>query len=326
MQGQEALKQETKVKSSVGIDVCKSWLDAHVVPAGASLRVPNTALGIRKLKRWLGQFDVALVVVEATGKWHRVVRRSLHASGIVVSVVDPLRVRLFAKAQGILAKTDRLDARVLALFAALMAPPVRPPAPTAMEELGELVAARESAVAEETMLKNQLAAAETAFLRRQLTRRIKRIGKDIEALEGEIRKRIQADEGLARRYAILVSIPGFGPVVATTLIACLAELGACTAKQIGSLAGLAPIANDSGEHKGIRVIAGGRSGVRNVLYLAALTASRYNADLRAFYERHIAAKKPPKVILTAIARKLAVLANTLVAQDRLWLPQPPQPA
>ena len=188
MQGQEALEQEIKVKSSVGIDVCKSWLDAHVLPAGMSMRVPNTAAGIRTLKRRLAPFEVGLVAVEATGKWHRLLCRSLHASGLAVAVVDPLRVRLFAKAHGILAKTDRLDARVLALFAAVMAPPARPPAPTAMEELKELVGARESAVAEEIMLNNQLAAAEGKFLKRQLARRIARIGQDIKALESEIQK------------------------------------------------------------------------------------------------------------------------------------------
>jgi transposase len=326
MQGQEALEQETKVKSSVGIDVCKSWLDAHVLPEKIGLRVANTALGIRKLKRWLAPFDVGLVAVEATGKWHRPLCRSLHAGDLAVAVVDPLRVRLFAKAHGILAKTDRLDAAVLARFAAVMAPPARAPAPTAMAELGELVAARQSAVAEETSLKNQRAAAEGCFLKGQLARRIARIGQDIKALADEIVKRIKADPELARRYAILVSIPGFGPVVAMTLIAHLAELGDCTARQIGSLAGLAPFANESGEHKGTRVIGGGRASVRHVLYLAAVTAARCNADLKAFYERHLAANKPTKVVLTAIARKLAVLANTLIAQDRPWQPHTPQPA
>ena len=192
MQGQEALEQEIKVKSSVGIDVCKSWLDAHVLPAGMSMRVPNTAAGIRTLKRRLAPFEVGLVAVEATGKWHRLLCRSLHASGLAVAVVDPLRVRLFAKAHGILAKTDRLDAGVLALFAAVMAPPARPPAPTAMEELKELVGARESAVAEEIMLNNQLAAAEGKFLKRQLARRIARIGQDIKALEGARSKNASA--------------------------------------------------------------------------------------------------------------------------------------
>ena len=183
MQGKEASEQETG-KSNAGIDVSKSWLDVHVVPAGATLRVANTRDGIRKLKRWLTRFDLALLVIEATGKWHRDVRRSLHAAAIPVAVVDPFRVRMFAKACGILAKTDRLDARVLAQFAAVMAPAVRAPMPQAMEELAELVTARASAVAEETALKNQLSAAISPFLKRQLGRRLERIAKDIAAPRG----------------------------------------------------------------------------------------------------------------------------------------------
>ena len=171
MQGKEASEQETKAKSNVGIDVSKDWLDVHVLPGGETLRVANHCEGIRKLKRWLLRFDIALVVVEATGKWHRPLRRSLDASAIPVAVVDPFRVRMFAKAQGIFAKTDRLDARVLALFAAILAPPIRPPAPEALEDLKELVVARASAVEQQTALKNQLSAAEGKFLKRQLTRR-----------------------------------------------------------------------------------------------------------------------------------------------------------
>lgn len=194
MQGKEPSEQEPGVKSNAGIDVSKSWLDAHVLPSGQSLRVPNTRHGIRKLKRWLSLFDPALVVVEATGKWHRELRRSLDASGIAVAVVDPFRVRMFAKAQGILAKTDRLDARVLAQFAAVMTPAVRPPPPETMEDLAELVAARHSAVAEETALKNQLSAARSPFLKRQLTHRIASLAKAITTLEREILARIEADQ------------------------------------------------------------------------------------------------------------------------------------
>jgi transposase len=280
--------------------------------------VPNTREGTRKLKRWLQHFALALVVVEATGKWHRPLRRSLDASAIPVAVVDPFRVRMFAKAQGIFAKTDRLDARVLALFAEILAPPIRKAAPEALEELNELVVARASAVEQQTALKNQLAAAEGTFLKRLLTRRIARSSKDIAALEREILKRIKAEEGLARRYAILTSIPSFGPVVAASLIAGLAELGTCTTKQIGMLAGLAPIANESGERQGVRVIWGGRPAVRRILYLAAMTAARVNADMRAFYQRRIADGKPFKVAIIAVARKLVVLANTLISQDRTW--------
>lgn len=324
MQGKEASEQETKVKSNVGIDVSKDWLDVHALPSGEGLRLPNSKDGIRKLKRWLQRFEVALVVVEATGKWHRPLRRSLDAAAIPVAVVDPFRVRMFAKAQGIFAKTDRLDARVLALFAALMAPAIRPPAPEALEELNELVVARASAVEQQTALKNQLSAAEGKFLKRLLVQRIKRSAKDIAALEGEILKRIKADEGLARRYAILTSIPSFGPVVAASLIAGLAELGTCTTKQIGMLAGLAPIADQSGKREGNRVICGGRAAVRRILYLAAVTAARANADMKAFYQRKIAEGKPAKVAIIAVARKLVVLANTLISQDRTWTIQAPQ--
>lgn len=318
MQGKEASEQETKVKSNVGIDVSKCWLDAHVLPGGESLRVANSPEGIRKLKRWFLRFDLALVVVEATGKWHRPLRRSLDASTIPVAVVDPFRVRMFAKAQGIFAKTDRLDARVLALFAAILAPPIRPPAPEALEELKELIVARASAVEAQTALKNQLSAAESKFLKRQLTRRITRSAKDIAALEREILKRIKADQGLARRYVVLASIPGFGPVVAATLIASLAELGACTRREIGMLAGLAPIADESGQRHGARVIWGGRADVRRILYLAAVSATRFNADMKIFYQRLTETGKTPKAAIIAVARKLVVLANTLISQDRTW--------
>ena len=324
MQGKEASEQETKAKSNVGIDVSKDWLDVHALPADERLRVPNTCQGVRQLKRWLMRFDLALVAVEATGKWHRHVQRSLAASAIPVAVVDPFRVRMFAKAQGIFAKTDRLDARVLASFAAVMTPSVRPPAPQALTELAELVTARMTAVEAQTSLKNQRAAATVKFLQRQLDRRIERGDQDIAALDAAIEKRIKADDGLARRYAILTSIPSFGFVTAVVLITCLAELGSISAKQSGMLAGLAPIADQSGTRDGARVIFGGRPRLRRILYLAALSAARFNADMRAFYQRLRAAGKPPKAAIIAVARKLVVLANTLISNDRMWQPQPPK--
>src|SRR3984957_15176556 len=168
MQGKEASEQETKAKSNVGIDVSKDWLDVHVLPAGERLRVPNIGDGIRQLKRWLAHFGLALVVIEATGKWHRPLQRSLAAAAMPVAVVDPFRVRMFAKAQGVLAKTDRLDARTLAQFAAVMAPPARAPEPQTIEEMRELVVARASAVEQQTALKNQRSAATVRFLQRQL--------------------------------------------------------------------------------------------------------------------------------------------------------------
>jgi transposase len=326
MQGKESLEQGANAKCSVGIDVSKSWLDVHVLPCEQTLRVSNTMEGIRKLKRRIATFDPALVVVEATGKWHRQVQRSLFASGIKVAAVDPYRVRMFAKAQGILAKTDRLDARVLALFAMLMAPDVRLPTPAAIEEIKELVVAREGTVGEETSLKNQLASSTCSFLKRHLKRRIVRLAKEIQALDREILKCIRADDGLARRYEILISVPSFGFVVAATLTVCLPELGTCNAKAIAMLAGLAPIADESGERKGARVVWGGRPALRRILYLAALTAPRLTPQFKAFYQRLLAAGKPPKVALIALARKLVILANTLVSQNRIWQPHAPEHA
>jgi len=326
MQGKDPSEQEPRLKSNAGIDVSKLWLDAHVLPAGESLRVPNTRDGIRQLKRWLCRFDPALIVVEATGKWHRPLHRSLHASGLTVAVVDPFRVRMFAKAQGVRAKTDRLDAKVLAQFAAVMTPASRPPAPELMDELAELATARESAVAEETALKNQRAAANSAFLKRQLVQRMASLAKAITALEREILARVRADAVLERRYAILTSIPGIGFVVAVTLIAGLTELGTCNAKQVSMLAGLAPIADESGECQGVRVVWGGRPRLRRALYLAGLSAARFNADMTTFYRRLVDNGKAAKLAIIAVARKLVILANTLIAEDRTWMPWPPKHA
>jgi transposase len=325
MQGKEASEQET-LKCSAGIDVGKDWLDAHILPVAESKRVANTSVGIAQLKRWLLRHKVELVAVEATGKWHRPLCRSLAASQIAVAVTDPYRVRMFAKAQGILAKTDRLDAKVLASFARVMGPPCRALAAEVFEEMQELVTARAAAVGEDVALQNQLASAVGSYLKRQLARRLKQLTGHISALEKRCLGLIKANESLARRYEILTSIPGFGDIVAMTLIANLPELGTLTDKQVGALAGLAPVADDSGKRQGVRVIWGGRTVVRTILYLAALSASKHNTDMKLFKQRLKAFGKEPNCILIAIARKLAVLANLLVAQDRLWLPQAPSHA
>ena len=317
MQGKEASEQETR-KCTAGIDVSKDWLDAHVLPTGASLRVANTSEGIRQLKRWLLRLKAELVAIEATGKWHRAVFRSLSASNIAVAVIDPFRVRMFAKAQGIAAKTDRLDAKVLAMYAAMMSPVCRPPAPELLETLQELVTARASAVGEKTALKNQLAAAIQPFLKNQLRKRIKQLEAHEEAIEKECLKWIKTVEGLKRRFDILTSIPGVGDVVAMTLIACLSELGSLSDKQAAALAGLAPVADDSGQRQGVRVIWGGRSAVRRALYLAALSAKTCNKDMKTFFQRLVDKGKVKKAAVVAVARKLVVLANLLIAEDRTW--------
>jgi len=326
MQGKEASEQEANGKSSAGVDVSQDWLDGHVWPDDKRLRVPNTPEGIRKLKRWLRQFDLIVVVIEATGRWHRLLWRSLFQSNIPVAMIDPYKARMFAKALGIAAKTDQIDASVLARYGFMVRPAVRPPQPQVVEQLAELVTGRDTAVAEQTRLKNQLSAATVEFFCKQLRQRLARLDKNIAELEEEILARIMADPELSRRYEILETIPGIGPTVAATLVVRLGELGRVPDKQITMLAGLAPIADKSGKHDGKRVIWGGRAAVRRKLYLAAVSASQWNPSLKAFYDRLRERGKEAKAALIAVARKLVILANTLIAEDRIWQKIPPQNA
>jgi len=323
MQGKSLRERSAESVVYVGIDVCKDWLDVHLHPLGRRLRVANSRDGLKRLKRELSGLAVKLVVMEATAKFHRQAHRTLHAAGLPVAIVNPLRSRLFAEAMGALAKTDAVDARLLAILGESLAPAAKPPAPEHLEALGELVAARQAACAEATALAHRLGASATAFLKAELKRRLASLKRHIARLEAEIARRIASDPHLARRYAIVTSIPGIGPVAAAMLIVGLSELGMCSNKAAALLAGLAPIAADSGERTGERHIKGGRASVRTVLYMAALTASRCNRDLAIFYQRLRAAGKKPKVALTAAMRKLVVLANTLITQDRLWQPKPP---
>lgn len=326
MQGQIQPKARSASPVYIGIDVCKDRLDVYLHPLGQHLSVANERDGIRRLKRQIARLDVALVVIEATAKYHRLAHRSLSQSGLAVAVVNPLRSRLFAEAFGTRAKTDRVDARMLALFGDALGPPATPPAAEALEALQELVHARCAATAERTALTNRLAASQLAFVRRELKRRLKSLDGHIARLADAIAERIAADPALARRYAILVSIPGIGPAVAASLLVDLAELGTLDRRAIASLAGLAPFADDSGATAGQRRIKGGRAHPRRALYWAALSAARHNPDLAVFYNRLRENGKKPKVALIAVMRKLVVLANTLLTENRLWSPQSPNHA
>ena len=323
MQGKVLPEPNTMAPVYAGIDVCKEWLDVDVPARAARLRVSNDRYGRRRLNRELAKFAVRQVVMEATGKYHRAAQRSLHAAGFAVALVDPLRARLFAKACGYLAKTDRIDARLLALMGEALEPTALPPPSEALLELQELVNARTAATPERTALTNRRGAAQTGFLKAELGRRLAAIKSHLERLDAEIERRIQAEPALARRYVILMSIPGVGPVTAAVLIANFAELGACSSKQAAMLAGVAPIACESGERIGHRAIKGGRSSVRNAVYMAALSAASHNDGLAAFAKRLRQAGKPAKVVLVAVMRKLIILANTLINQNRLWSPIAP---
>ncbi len=326
MQVQVVSKQRTGDKSTAGIDVSQEWLDAHVLPSGDSLRVANTEAGIRQLKRFLRSLNTGLVVIEPTGRWHRLVQRSLHASGIAVAEINPYRVRSYARAQGILAKNDRLDAKVLAMFGVAMNPEARPPRPETLQELDELVCARTSAVAARTALENQQVAATATFLLRLLKKNIASANAAIDALTDEIMRRIKVEPALARKFEILISIPGVGAVTAATLVIRLSELGAISSKAVAKIVGVAPLDCDSGKMKGQRHIFGGRHDVRTATYMAALSARQFNPPLKAYYERLIANGKSFKQAIVAVIRKLVILANTLITEDRLWEKMPPKTA
>jgi transposase len=319
MQG-KVLPGQSATRVYVGIDVCKARLDVFLHPIGRRITVGNDASGLKQLKRCLRGYDVALIVMEATGKFHRQAHRSLCAAGFAVAIVNPLRSRLFAEAIGQLAKTDTVDARVLAIFGATLDPAATVPPAEIVESLQELVRGRDAATRARTAVLNQLGASKTAQLKRELKRQLRALDTAIANLEAETKQLIKGEPSLARRLAIVTSIPGLGEVTAIALLAGLQEIGTLSAKQVAMITGLAPIACDSGDSTGARHISGGRFHLRRVLYMAAVSAANCNPTLKTFYDRLCAAGKKPKVALTAVMRKLIILANTLVREDRTWLP------
>jgi transposase len=319
MQGKVLLEARSALPVYVGTDVCKDYLDVYLHPLALCWRVTNDRAGLRRLKHLLAAYQVTLIVMEATAKYHRLAHRSLSQSGFAVAVVNPLRSRLFAEAIGAHAKTDRVDAKMLAVLGEALGPQARLPAPEALEALQELVHARNAATAERTALANRLAASQVALLRKELKQRLRSLDGHIERLTAAIAERIAADPVLVRRYEILSSIPGVGPGVAANLLDDLAELGSLDRRAIACLAGVAPFADDSGQVTGQRHIKGGRASPRRALYWAALSDVRYNPDLSVFYKRLVESGKKPKLALTAVMRKLIVLANTLLKENRLWV-------
>lgn len=319
MQGK--VKQSAEAQLYVGIDVSKGHLDVYLHPLETAFQVLNDKSGWRQIKRRLQGHDVGIIVVEATGKYHRGVHRSLSDDGFAVAVINPYRSRSFGNALGELAKTDKIDARVLALAGEALKPDAVKPAPKSLEEMQELMSALSAFKAERTANRNRLGTAAGAVLKRILKSQLKSLERKIEQLEREVMARMQADPVLSRRYDILTSIPGIGPVVAMTLIAFLDELGCCNPKQIAALVGVAPMNWDSGLMRGQRHIRGGRARVRNALYMSAVSAARSTkSDQKIFYDRLRANGKPAKLALTAVIRKLAILANTLIIEDRQWQP------
>jgi transposase len=311
--------QTSSPEAFVGIDVSKARLDV-AAEGTAPFSVENTPEGIAGLVARLVPMRPTLVVLEATGKLEVPAVAAMAAAGLAVAVVNPRQVRDFAKATGELAKTDAIDAAVLAHFARAIRPEVRPLPDAAARELDALLDRRRQLVGMRTMERNRLAAGATGRVRSDLESHLQWLDEHIARVDEELDEKIRSSSVWKEKDDLLRGVPGIGPVLSRTLLAGLPELGRLTNKQAAALVGLAPMADDSGRRRGPRRVTGGRGVVRAVLYMAAQSARRHNPVLKAFADRLATAGKKPKVILVAVARKLVVIANSILRSNKPWDP------
>jgi transposase len=307
-----------KSKSFIGIDVSKQQLEVAVHESDYQCRCANKVSAFGELIAELIALRPALIVLEATGGLETRVVRALHTAGLPVVVVNPRQVRDFAKALGQLAKTDRLDARVLAHFAAAIKPPLRPIKALEQQELDALTGRRGQLVEILADEKNRQVSAASDTVRDQIKQHIDWLQDRIAELEAQIKVLLQTSPRWQAKDQILQSVPGIGPVASFSMIADLPELGTLNRQQISKLVGVAPLNRDSGQQRGTRHIYGGRAQLRRLLYMAALTATRHNAVVKEFYQRLLANHKPFKVAITACMRKLISIVNVMMRDGTTW--------
>ena len=305
----------------VGIDVSKSQLDVAVRPSGETWAVAHDEAGLSALVPRLQTLGPTLIVLEATGGLEVALAGALAAAPLPVVVVNPRQVRDFARSTGALAKTDRLDAQILARFAEAVRPEPRPLPDAQAQELSALLQRRRQLVDMLTAEKNRLQAAPRR-IRPQIQAHIDWLQRQISQFDDDLRTLVRSTPLWREKDDLLRSTPGVGPVLATTLVAALPELGTLTRHQIAALVGVAPLNRDSGTLRGRRTVWGGRAHVRAVLYMSTLVAVRHNPVLAAFYLRLRAAGKVPKVALTACMRKLLTILNAMLKHRTRWAPVP----
>ena len=304
-------------KCYVGIDVSKSNLDVYILSKKSFIQFKNSVAGIKKLIKTVQALSNVLVVMESTGGYEKQAANALAKENISTAIANPRQVRDFAKALGKLAKTDRIDAEVIALFAEKIQPKVLVTYDENQQKLAEYNSRRHQLIDMITMETNRLDKVSKG-IKKSLQHIIKLLQKELEKINESLKKIVQNDDKYARKDMLLQTIKGVGPAVAIGLIADLPELGSLNAKQISALAGLAPLNRDSGNMRGRRTIWGGRAPVRRVLYMAALVAARHNDRIKAFYKRLCAAGKAKKVALTACMHKLLIIMNSMVKNDQVW--------
>lgn len=304
----------------VGIDVAKDHLDVHVHPAGTAFRAANDAAGLAAVADRLTALTPALVVLAATGG-DEAAAAALARAGLPVAVVNPRQVRDFARALGRRAKTDAVDAAALARFADAVRPPARPLPDADAQLLQALLGRRRQLLDMRTAERNRLAPAPPAPIRKGIEKHLAWLDQQLRDRDADLAAAVRASPLWRAKEDLLRAVPGVGPVVSRPLLAALPELGTLTRRQVGALAGLAPFNRDSGRGTGARSIGGGRAAVRSMLYMAVLSAVRYNPVIRPFYERLRAAGKAAKVAQVAAARKLLTILNAMLRDNRRWSPE-----
>lgn len=303
----------------VGIDVSKDRLDLHVRGAQIPVsQVPNTSEGHVLLLDSLRPLAVERIVLEASGRYERVVVAELVSAGLPVVVVNPRQVRDYAKALGRLAKTDRIDAEVLSAFAEAVRPEIRSIPTETEQKLRDLLARRRQLMEMRTMEMNRFHQAHVREVKKDVPQLIDFLNKRLRDVDRDLEEQIRRSPAWQQRVEMLKSVPGVGDQTARTLLAELPELGACSRQEIAALAGVAPMNRESGQWRGRRMIVGGRGTIRKVLYMAALTATQFNPVIQKFYHRLLAAGKVKKLALTACMHKLLTILNAMVREGKKW--------
>ena len=304
-------------KLYVGIDVSKDRLDGHILPNGEAFAVARDGEGLENLCRRFQGLALSLIAVEATGGFETVVVAALAAAGLPVVVVNPAQVRAYARAIGARAKTDQIDALVIARFVEATKPEIRPFPDEDTRQLADLVARRRQIIAMIVAEKQREKRASVA-MQRSIGRLVKALEKELASVNQDIDGAVRGSPAWREKEDLLASVPGVGDVTARTLLAELPELGSLTRREVASLAGLAPYTRQSGQWRGKSFIEGGRASIRSALYMAAVSASRCNAALQPFYQRLVAAGKPKKLALIAVARKLLTILNAMLRDKKPW--------
>lgn len=302
---------------NVGVDVGKSQLDVYIHERDIHLTVENSAEGVRTLLVRLNRYRLTRIVLEATGRYERLLADAALAKEMPLIIVNPLQVRRYAGAVGQLAKTDKIDARIIAEYAAIIQPELRPANSRNVRVIKDLLARRRQLLTMSTMEKNR-AHIMPKSLRADILRHIRHLEKQVEKLDKLLDQKIEAETEWCDKRAILLSMPGIGPAVVNTLLGDLPELGDLTNKQIAALTGVAPYNRDSGSLRGKRRIRGGRHSARTILFMATLTSVQHNPVIKRFYQRLVAQGKHKKVALTACIRKMVIMLNAMVRDGKMW--------